>query len=197
MKNNNIFLKKLKAFHLTILLLFHSSLMADDLHKAAEDGNIEEVSALLKEGIDPNSPDFYGDISLHKASRRNQPKIINLLMENGANVNAQNIYNETPFHISGMWGSSQNIPVLATGKNTDINAQDMWGWTTLHLAVQEEHLEVVFELIKQPGINTHIQTISGYKALDIAKDRRNPELIRLLERYDSANLCAQSFRGSL
>ena len=41
-RNSNIFLKKLRSYHLTIVLLFHSSLMVDNaIHRAAENGNIE------------------------------------------------------------------------------------------------------------------------------------------------------------
>ena len=60
----------------------------DDLHWAAERGDVAAVKALLAEGHDPNVFDDLSFTPLHYAARKEHLNIIRLLLEAGADVNA-------------------------------------------------------------------------------------------------------------
>ena len=61
----------------------------DDLHKAAERGDIAAVKAFLEEGHDLNAFDDLSFTPLHYAAREQHLQIIRLLLQAGANVNAR------------------------------------------------------------------------------------------------------------
>jgi ankyrin repeat protein len=60
----------------------------DQLHLAAQDGNLAEMKRLLKEGHQPNVFDELGKTPLHYASERGHLEVMRLLLSSGADVNA-------------------------------------------------------------------------------------------------------------
>ena len=60
----------------------------EKLHFAAQDGDIEEVKRLLKEGYQPNLFDELGKTPLHYAAMSGHLDVMNVLLAAGADVNA-------------------------------------------------------------------------------------------------------------
>jgi ankyrin repeat protein len=60
----------------------------DDLHFAAQDGDITRVRALLAEGRSPNAFDELSKTPLHYAAERGHVDVMRVLIEGGADVNA-------------------------------------------------------------------------------------------------------------
>jgi ankyrin repeat protein len=70
-------------------LSFEDVLRREELHFAAEDGNLAEVTRLLNEGHSPNVFDELGKTPLHYAAARGHLDVMRLLLASGADVNAR------------------------------------------------------------------------------------------------------------
>jgi hypothetical protein len=68
-----------------------------EIHKAASNGNLQQVKQLLEAGVDPNRLDSSGRTPLHQAS---SPAIVRLLIDAGANVKATDKAQVTPLHLA-------------------------------------------------------------------------------------------------
>jgi ankyrin repeat protein len=67
---------------------FEDVLKREELHFAAQDGDIAEVARLLNEGHQPNVFDELGKTPLHYAAERGHLDVMRLLLTSGADVNA-------------------------------------------------------------------------------------------------------------
>ena len=82
----------------------------DDILKASEDGNIDEVNDLISRRADVNAKDEYMYTPLHFASLRGHASVVDILLKNGANVNAITESMYTPRH----WASlNKHFSVVA------------------------------------------------------------------------------------
>jgi ankyrin repeat protein len=61
----------------------------DRLHRAARNGNLAAIGALLAEGLDINSVDHIGHTPLHLAVTAGHVEVIDRLVDAGADINAQ------------------------------------------------------------------------------------------------------------
>lgn len=63
-------------------------LLADRLHMAAEEGNLDEVKQLIQEGFQVNDFDELGMTPLHHAAEKGHVEVMRYLLDSGADVNA-------------------------------------------------------------------------------------------------------------
>jgi len=70
----------------------------EQLHFAAQDGNVDEVKRLLAAGYQPNVFDELGKTPLHYAAMRGHVNVLNVLLAAGADVNAhdESVVGNTP-----------------------------------------------------------------------------------------------------
>lgn len=70
----------------------------EQLHFAAQDGDVAEVKRLLKDGYQPNVFDELGKTPLHYAAARGQLEVMEVLIASGADVNAhdESVIGNTP-----------------------------------------------------------------------------------------------------
>jgi ankyrin repeat protein len=70
----------------------------EKLHFAAQEGDVEGVKRLLKEGYQPNLFDELGNTPLHYAAMRGHLNVMNVLLAAGADVNAhdESVIGNTP-----------------------------------------------------------------------------------------------------
>jgi len=107
---------------------------AQPLHRAAADGDIEQVKLLLSKGADVNEKDPGGKTALHCASEKGHAEVAKLLISQGAYVNAIG-WEMTPLHFAAMSGDKQTVELLLS-KGADINAKDRYGSTPLFEAMK-------------------------------------------------------------
>lgn len=60
--------------------------MEDEFVRAASEGRVEELRALLASGVDPNARDVYGSLALGAASRRSHVGCVEVWSGNGDGV---------------------------------------------------------------------------------------------------------------
>ena len=68
----------------------------NDLHYAANEGDLEKVRSLIDGGLDINAVDDDGFTALHFAVQGNQKEIVRTLLDYGATVDVKDCYGNTP-----------------------------------------------------------------------------------------------------
>jgi ankyrin repeat protein len=79
---------QLKAIVMSLDDSFEDVLRREQLHFAAQDGDVAKVTRLLNEGHEPNAFDDLGRTPLHCAAERGHLDVMRLLLASGAEVNA-------------------------------------------------------------------------------------------------------------
>ena len=155
---------------------------------------ISMIQKTVQEMLSPEIPTLkempdYSNIlgkQLMDAIMRRQMDAIKDLLASGANPNYRNAQGSTPLIL---------VPVLFNDKagvavikellryKADINAQTNDGLTVLMYAVHSNQLAMVQELLKyKPDL---LLNWRGNTALDLARKRGNPQIIKMLEEYQN------------
>lgn len=139
---------------LAISFLFSTTAFCkDSLHKAAYNGDIELVSKMLKNNVNPDERDSSGGTALHAAMFQKNTEIITLLINRGFDVNAKGVSNGyTPLH-DAVWANNlEAVKVLLKhGARTNIRGKD--GLTPYEKALKENKQEIV-EYLKSKGLTS-------------------------------------------
>ena len=121
---------------------------------AAEEGNIDKVNQLLREGANVNAVDKWGSTALIDAAFSGNTDIAKALIKAGANVNAKNKGSDTPLLIAILNGNTDIVKALIKA-GANVNVADNIGWTPLLYAAQHGHTDIVKALIKA-GANVNV-----------------------------------------
>uniref|UniRef100_A0A8D8RFM0 Ankyrin repeat domain-containing protein 39 n=1 Tax=Cacopsylla melanoneura TaxID=428564 RepID=A0A8D8RFM0_9HEMI len=106
---------------------------------AALFNEIERVTKLLDQGIDPNIPDNAGYTALHYAARSNNKAICMLLISRGANVNAVTRAGlATPLHRAASAGNEE-IVMLLLDNGADPSLKDADSLNALDRSKKDGH----------------------------------------------------------
>ncbi len=127
----------------------------EQLHFAAQDGNVEDVKRLLAAGYEPNVFDDLGLTPLHYAARGGHLEVLNVLLAAGADVNAndERVIGNTPLREVAATCSFGLAKILVdAGANPTIP-----GWmriTALHKSQSRKDAEgrQVHQLLEQAAI---------------------------------------------
>lgn len=156
-KNGNIplhyaiFSKKSKIINLvvkyTTRINYRNNEGKTPLHFAINTKNIDFIEILLKNNADPNITLLDGTTSLHMACKLKLLNAVKLLIKYGSEINSQN-YNEeySALHYSVI-NNQYDIFKFLLNNNADINSQDTYGNTILHLLFEKENIDFVKKLI--------------------------------------------------
>jgi ankyrin repeat protein len=131
------------------------------LARAAHEGNIDQIRALLAAGANPNEYDASNQTALHWAARGGHPfgphfchgevdtrsDVVSALIDGGADVNAVDRRGAIP------GGSS--------------------GWTPLHVALHHEQFNTALVLLKR-GANPNIRSHQGASVMAMAAEEGAP-----------------------
>ena len=127
---------------------------AKPTNQADADGDIEEVKALLDQGVDINAKDDGGRTQLHRASLGGHEKLVRLLISKGADVNVQEDqgFRATPLH-HAVHRDHRDIVEILLAHGADIDIKDRNGRTPLDMAKRRgnaEIVEILTKAMKQP-----------------------------------------------
>jgi len=108
--------------------------MAQDIHKAAKTGDIDQLKKILEENptlVDSQDKDKM--TPLHHAIDAGNLEAVSLLISSGANVNAVNYKTETPLHMAANAGNADAVRLLLR-HNADPSMREMRDRIPLFLA---------------------------------------------------------------
>lgn len=150
------------------------------LNAAVKENNIEMVRYLLNHGAKVN-PDVQGEETpLYCAVNCSGIEMVELLVEAGADIE-QPVWNEETVVMSAAATSSRILKYLVE-KGADINKQSTEGVTCLYYAVIGGKRENVEFLLSQ-GVDTSPVIKDGKTAYQIAKDKKDKEILRIFKKY--------------
>ncbi len=135
------------------LVCLCSSALANDLHKAARNGDLTMVQTQIAAGADVDATDGEGETPLHKAAKANNAEIIGVLLNAGADplISGMGPFGATgtPIHVAAKFGGVVSLKaLLETG--VDPNLSDPGVGTPLHLALKAQRSKAV-DLLRSYG----------------------------------------------
>ena len=153
---------------------------ATALHKASFGGYEAIIQVLLKKSCNVNVVDIFGDTPLHKCAYNGYDECAEVLIQSGADRTLQDSSGYLPLHNCA---ETKNLSCLdkIIDANT-INSAENNGFTPLHLAVIENHLEVVQYLVSKVDIGVNVNALDNneHSPLYCAIERANEAIVREL-----------------
>ncbi|WP_091873915.1 MULTISPECIES: ankyrin repeat domain-containing protein [Massilia] len=110
---------------------------AERLHRAAEDGDLQEIARLILSGYDVNLFDDMGHTPMHRAVLGGQNDAVQVLLRQGADVNANDhaTIGETPLGLA-VQGEHSGLVRLLLESGAD---PDITGWMGLTARMRADH----------------------------------------------------------
>lgn len=150
------------------------------LHKAAAEGDIDQVKSLISKGINIDSLDNADDPAtpLHQAVIAGHRDVVEVLLSHGARIDALDNRAFTPLHRAAECGHT-DIAMLLINKGADINRRDSLSASALHHASMKCHREVAALLIAK-NANVNAKDAYGDTPLHCAAEAGHKDIVELL-----------------
>jgi ankyrin repeat protein len=159
---------------------------------AAAKGFAEIVKILLDHGADPSLPGVNGVTPLIDACFGNYYDVVKMLLDAGAGVDSRDSAGWTGAAKAATNGNLHIMKALLD-KGADLAISDNNGFTPLQKAASLGHSELVFYLVKQPGVDIHAHSVSGITALYAAAAEGHAETVEVL--LDAGAKHTDTFEG--
>jgi uncharacterized protein len=159
----------------------------EQLLKAAERGEDDTISKLIKKGANINAQDSKGRTATMIATYNQDENIAKILIEAGADVNIQDDMKNSPFLYAGAEGYT-DILKLTIEAGADPTITNRYGGTALIPASEHGYIDVIKELLMHTDIDVNHVNNLGWTALLEAiilnnGDKKQQETVQLLIEY--------------
>ena len=144
-----------------------------ELAAAAEAGDVERVSALLKAGAPIHPPnETYGTWppALHAAAKAGHLDTVRLLLDAGADADQADAFGSNPLHVAAISGRCSIARLILDETGMDVDVPDRAGRTPLQEAVQGGSLETARMLLDR-GANPNSEDDRKRTPLSKAHDK--------------------------
>lgn len=140
------------------------------LLSAAQRGALVDVINLLKNGEDVNKIDKKGNTALHWALYFNEVKIVEILLQQpNILINSKSERGHTPLHLGSVNNSFEAVKVLIENSKgeIDLNSQNVWKETPLHLASSAGRGKII-DLLCKNGADPRLKDSWGRTPIRVA-----------------------------
>ncbi len=148
------------------------------LHRAIDEGELETVRSLVREGAPVDLKDDKGRSPLHYAARKQDPAYLKILLERRPALNTLNSEGRTPLIEAVSWNSPGAVRTLVEAgarlQDRDINRE-----TPLTLAALFNRMEIV-RILGEKGADIRAFNRRGWCALHYAAQAGNQEMAEFL-----------------
>ena len=139
------------------------------LLNAARNGNLNVVTQLLTNGVNPTTPKHPEKYTaLMFAAEKGNNSMINMLLKKKAAVDATNSEKKTALMLAAESGHESTVDKLVEAR-AKVNAADEYGQTALMRAAKKGHKSTVKKLLNK-GANVDLEDNFELTALNLAKD---------------------------
>lgn len=162
----------------------------------------DTASILVTHGADTDcwatGPDGCLQTLLHRAIDDNKEEIAQFLIRSGCDLNAarkpgangeggdEAKDNCTPLHLCCQWGLEQVVQTLVE-HGANVNARDSEGKTPIHIAIQNQHAQIISLLLCHPNLDLSLRDKKGLSPFATALTVRNNKAAQaILDRLPSA-----------
>eukprot|EP00112_Aurelia_sp_Birch-Aquarium-sp1_P018775 Seg4531.2 transcript_id=Seg4531.2/GoldUCD/mRNA.D3Y31 product="E3 ubiquitin-protein ligase MIB1" protein_id=Seg4531.2/GoldUCD/D3Y31 len=154
------------------------------LHVAINKGHAGAVKCLLNLKCHPCLQDSEGDTPLHDAITKRREDMVKLLLDFKAEIALANNNGFNCLHHASLRGNSGAVRAMLSTKPHPwiINEKKDDGYTALHLASLNNHVEVAEVLIQQGKADKDVQNSNMQTPLHLAVQRQHTQIVRLLVR---------------
>lgn len=133
--------------------------------------------------------------SLHEALKKQQFFALRALLDAGSDINELNAEHETPLLVMAKEGSATIVSYLMA-RNADPNIKDSFGYTPLHWACLNDHVETVRILLSHKSVHARIAadpafgvSVNGDTVTHMASRSGNVDLVRFVLSFDTFLPC--------
>jgi len=155
--------------------------------RAAAEGRVGTVSALLDKGVNIDAHDMMGRTALWFASNGNREGVVALLLKRGANVDRSDKFDCTPFYVASDI-QCLSIMELLHRAGADVNRQSgSGGHTALHVAAYHRNIRMLNMLLGDEKTDPDVVNLDNNTPLAIAVERGFPEIVEALLRRCNVN----------
>ena len=145
------------------------------------------VSSMLRQfNIDPNLKDFEGRTLLHLACREGRIDVMHTLIQTfKTELNIRDDHNDTPLMKAVEYGRCETVKSLILSEyGCDISIKGSNGYSLLHIAIVEGHMEMFEMLVSEFGMSPIMIDGDGNTPLMLAmKKEKNELVLAMLEKY--------------
>ncbi|XP_065331956.1 E3 ubiquitin-protein ligase MIB1 [Cloeon dipterum] len=159
------------------------------LHIAVNKDHVGVVRSLLELGCHPSLQDSEGDTPLHDAISKKRDDMLTLLLDHNADIMLTNNNGFNALHNAALRGnpSAMKILLMKLPRPWIVDEKKDDGYTALHLAALNNHVEVAELLVLVGKADPDLQNVNLQTALHLAVERQHTQIVRLLVR-EGANL---------
>ncbi|KAL1256848.1 hypothetical protein QQF64_012393 [Cirrhinus molitorella] len=151
------------------------------LMKAAENGDIEKLTATLKKGTSPTKLDPEGHSAFHVAASKGLVNSLNAFLDNGVNVKAVDSSGKTALHVAATGGHSMCVQRLLQCK-CPVDSTDLKGRTALHDAAYVG-CKTAIKMLCDSGASIDAVDADGRSPLLLAAKMNQPGACQMLVQY--------------
>ncbi|MEM6473956.1 MAG: ankyrin repeat domain-containing protein [Planctomycetota bacterium] len=154
--------------------------MSKSFFTACDRGNIAKLTAMLEDGVDPNSRDNYQLTGLIRASRKGQLDAIALLLESGADVDLDDVCGRTALFHAVCFNHIEAVAQLIE-LGASVNPVDSHGWTPLDMARSQRSDEIEILLERHDGIANNYEKVDVPDRFTIGAQFGGPDVGHIAE----------------
>lgn len=159
------------------------------LHIAVNKGHLNVVKTLLSLRCHTSLQDSEGDTPLHDAISKEHDEMLSLLLDCGADITLTNNNGFNALHHAALKGNPSAMKILLAKTNRPwiVEEKKDDGYTALHLAALNNHVEIAELLVHMGKANMDRQNVNLQTALHLAVERQHVQIVKLLVQ-EGANL---------